>query len=548
MYSCFKCKEIFSHIPFLFKHFRQFHGLSTNDTYKCEQSKCFQVFKSAYTFKTHLMKKHSCTLQNDFKENRNTISTSEFILPGSLNDQCSSSKSVSTSTKQIDFNMEKQNLMENVVAFSLNLHSKNNFTRKNVTDIQENVEKYIINSIATAFEKVLIYIKDEQSRSQVKDLIEYIKIPFKQIKTEYRLIKELESKKVFTSPTVFTISNEVCEIIKKNRPTIDQNSFQGVLMPLEFQIKSFFETSDILYKTLENMNYLKNEKNYCNFVNGSVWKQIEDSYSNKIVIPYFLYFDDYEINNPLGSHAGEHKLCGGYYSFPTIPKHLNSQLNTIFLACIFKTKDHQVFGNELIFTKLVNTLKNISENGILLTVDGEQKIVYFVLGLIIGDNLGLNTILGFTKSFNSNYYCRICKRSKPEMQNDCIEHTEYLRTEENYDIDVSINDYTLTGIRENSLFNQLSTYHVVQNTCVDIMHDLFEGVCKYVISKVILNLIKGKYFSIETFNYRKQMFDYGQSEIGNISPPLDVKLLNKSNIKMTASEMMTFIHFLPLMI
>lgn len=74
------------------------------------------------------------------------------------------------------------------------------------------------------------------------------------------------------------------------------------------------------------MCYLKNNRNFCNFINETIWKNIENIYTNKIVIPYFLYFDDYKINNPLGSHAGEHKLCGGYYSCPTIPGHFNSQL------------------------------------------------------------------------------------------------------------------------------------------------------------------------------------------------------------------------------
>lgn len=123
-----------------------------------------------------------------------------------------------------------------------------------------------------------------------------------------------------------------------------------------------------------------------------------------------------------------------------------------------------------------------------------------------------------------------------------------MRNTENYDNDILTNDYTLTGIREKCLFNELPTFHAVNNTCVDIMHDIFEGVGKYVLCKVILNLIKSKFFSIETLNYKKQMFNYSQAEIGNISPPLDMNLLNKNNIKMSASEMMTFIHFLPLII
>lgn len=450
----------------------------------------------------------------------------------------------------LDFDSEKQLLMENVLTFSLNLHNKNNFTRKDVLQIQESVENLIINPLIIALKKTLTHIDNEKKRSKVNDFFDYIKTPFFKIKSEYRFIKQLESINVYKNLTVFTMSNEVCEIVKNHKPTIDNNSFQGVVMPIKFQIKSFFETSNILQTTIENMNFLKNNQSYCNFINGSVWKKIERNYFNskQILIPYFLYFDDFEINNPLSSHAGEHKLCGGYYSFPTIPSQYNSQLSTIFLACIFKTKDHQFFGNDITFNTLVKTLKEISEDGIMLYINGEEKLVHFVLGMIIGDNLGLNSILGFTKSFNSNYYCRICKRNKCDMHTDNVEHQEYLRNLENYNGDVLLNDYTLTGIRENCLFNILPTFHVVDNTCVDIMHDIFEGVGKYVLSKVVLGLIGKKVVSIETLNYKKQMFNYGPSAIGNNSLPLDLNLLKNNNIKMTASEMMTFIHFLPLII
>lgn len=49
-------------------------------------------------------------------------------------------------------------------------------------------------------------------------------------------------------------------------------------------------------------------------------------------------------------------------------------------------------------------------------------------------------------------------------------------------------------------------------------------------------------------DYRKQNFQYGESEIGNLSKPITKKQLLNSNFKMSAREMMTFLHFLPLMI
>lgn len=42
--------------------------------------------------------------------------------------------------------------------------------------------------------------------------------------------------------------------------------------------------------------------------------------------------------------------------------------------------------------------------------------VYFCVTLFIGDNLALNTILGFQKSFVSNHFWRFCKFTHLETQ------------------------------------------------------------------------------------------------------------------------------------
>lgn len=62
-----------------------------------------------------------------------------------------------------------------------------------------------------------------------------------------------------------------------------------------------------------------------NFVQGSLWKSKVQLYPGKILIPYFIYIDDFELNNPLGTHTKVHSICGIYYSFPSLPN-VNSKL------------------------------------------------------------------------------------------------------------------------------------------------------------------------------------------------------------------------------
>jgi len=51
---------------------------------------------------------------------------------------------------------------------------------------------------------------------------------------------------------------------------------------------------------------------------------------------------------------------------------------------------------------------------------------------VLGDNLGLNSVLGFDENFSANYYCRICYSRKTSFQKMLFESTECLGNAKNY--------------------------------------------------------------------------------------------------------------------
>jgi len=119
-----------------------------------------------------------------------------------------------------------------------------------------------------------------------------------------------------------------------------------------------------------------------------------------------------------------------------------------------------------------------------LTKEGLKK-VHFVLGLLVGDNLGLNTILEFSESFSANYFCRFCKENKSVTQKASEENVLYLRNSENYTEDINTNDFKSTGIYEEPIFNKLISFHSTTNFSVDLMHDIFESICNYNLCHII---------------------------------------------------------------
>lgn len=339
------------------------------------------------------------------------------------------------------------------------------------------------------------------------------------------------------------INREIISVYDKGEVIYDEHVTKGLLMPIKFQFKKFFEHGNNFQLSLDRLNNLNSSGSLKNFIQGDLWKTKLVNFSDKIVFPYFLFIDDLEINNPLGSHSTFQAVSAVYYSFPLLEN--NSKLNNIFLAAIIKSIDMKDYGNESCLKCLTDDLYSFEKEGIIIsTLEKGDTRVYFILGLVLGDNLGLNSILEFSRSFSASYFCRFCRASKDITKQLFEEDSLLMRNITNYNHDVTINDIRNTGVNGDSFLNRLPSFHVTQNYCVDVMHDLFEVICHYDMCHIIKYFTENvKYFSLNTLNSRKSNFNYGSIEIGNISPSINTKHLQNVHLKMSAREMMTFTHF-----
>lgn len=163
-------------------------------------------------------------------------------------------------------------------------------------------------------------------------------------------------------------------------------------------------------------------------------------------------------------------------------------------------------------------MNELCTEGISINVEGQTKQVYFFLSHIMGDNLGLNTILGFTKSFNSSHCCRICYMSKDELRTTTVQNNNVLRNTENYK---QHSTNTSHGVVENCIFNNIINFHITKNISIDPMHDLLEGISRYDIAKILRHLIcEEKAFSVEILNERIHNFNHSSfhNNIPSIKP------------------------------
>lgn len=435
--------------------------------------------------------------------------------------------------------------------FTLSMHNKKNFSRQDVQHVQQETQKFC-RGFAEQIESLDVSTKNPDNQHQLFVCLSSMKKAFNIIDSDYKLFNHLKKIGIFAFPSIITFLQDSCTVTEEFQTDNYDRKSCLVLNNIKFQIKSFFEQHPILSDTIENTKQLESSKTINHFVNSNVWKSIIQKYAEEhdfdYTIPVWLYADEFEINDTQSSHHKIDSICGIYYNFPTLPEKYCSKICNVFVAGFIRKVVMQNVGINELVKKLVDTFKQIEEEGIIINHNGLQVKVRFVLTMLQGDNLGIHTLLRFSGGFNANFYCRFCRRPKHLLQKDCQEHENCLRTIENYNEDVATNKQSETGIAGQSEFNKLPSFHVVTNACVDAMHDVYSnGVCKYGFTSALNYFIYEKrYFSLSDLNTRinivgKNSLELGMSRMPTITETYDKKNKSKSVVlRMTADEMRSF--------
>lgn len=92
-----------------------------------------------------------------------------------------------------------------------------------------------------------------------------------------------------------------------------------------------------------------------------------------------------------------------------LPPDLLSNLRSLFLWAVYKSDDAKTYGIDAVLHPIVEELKGLEKEGIFLEAGNFKGVVKFSVVQVLGDNLGINAILGYTESFSGNYVCRWSK-------------------------------------------------------------------------------------------------------------------------------------------
>ena len=162
------------------------------------------------------------------------------------------------------------------------------------------------------------------------------------------------------------------------------------------------------------------------FMDGSVAKSNVLFIEFHNAIKLILYQDSFEVVNPLGSAKRKHKILAVYVTLGNI-------FDQMQLVLLVRETDFKYFGQEAIFRVLVNDLKKIEQDGVLV----DNEYVRGTVAMITGDNLGSHCIGGFVENFSGfMYVCRFCLIKTDEIEHGNVFDIHSARSPDNYNADL----------------------------------------------------------------------------------------------------------------
>ena len=548
---CFVCSAHFESNRNLVKHLRENHP--AQNFYCCAQNEnpstginCTRKFDSLNSFWKHRKLEHGIQQASSSDDH-------DYHDVGAENDGAESGRLITPSIES-DFQAKLDNNIRQLLSTAYSFPNIPNNRVFGLTQIfSDNILggtafQLLKNSVITRLHSLNDSPDEIRKFSSMFDSMSQ---PFKNFKSQYLQLNSVQSERTFIDSVQYKIGERQDSVEDPSDGTVHGKpvSLTAEFIPLRKVLQRFFELPNILEETLKYVSTLmKQETVISNFVQGEFWREFIENYIGPTpILPLFLYFDEFEVNNPLGSHAGFGKVGAIYASLPCLPIEYQAKLENIFIVILFYAMDRKTTNDRLIFFKLIDELNFLEKEGI--EINGTVT-VRFKLCLILGDNLGIHSIFGSLESFSSNYFCRFCLVRKDEKDLIFSESQCTLRDIQNYVEALKKDNPKLTGIRVECVLHEIGNFHVTKNLCVDPLHEFTEGLCRSDVGRVLhIFTNEKKYFDISQLDSRINGFPFDPND--KRSKPPSIRLADKPpslKLMFSASEMRCFIRILPILI
>ncbi|CAB4007939.1 uncharacterized protein LOC110246895 [Paramuricea clavata] len=521
--SNFLCeKPECSHLSFLtltryLNHLRNSHIHEQGFKVRCPVKPCFRLYTVVLSLTSHVRRKHRNEIFNFHLNDDADIHTNvpESVAPN----EALPLTSVKEKTAD-EFSPR------HLALFTLKTQEINRLTDAttnklidNTSELLEQHEAHVKEKIKVCLEKNGIKLEDVDGLEDIMNLPQTPSMDF---------LKTTKSRNNYLSQE-FNMVNPI-EIVLGEEYIHNENSRNGSKVKTHsFQYISFIKVLEQLLNQVDVFSQVENThksrdgkmRDLCDGDEFSPTKHPLISVNSK-AIQMMLYYDDFEVANPLGSKAVIHKIGGFYWMLGNLHRKFRSSLKSLNLVILCPVKWIKMYGMDKVLRPFMSDLALLeSDHGVQLNIANQVMPIQGSLSVVLADNLGSNSIGGFMESFSANRPCRFCLGLSWEFQEKFVEEEFTMRTRESYtrQMDLVAEDpesVSVYGVKKPSALNASKYFHVVDGLPSDIMHDILEGVLPLHIKLMLRKFImEEKFFTLDQFNKQLPNFPFGVCDIKN---------------------------------
>jgi hypothetical protein len=240
--------------------------------------------------------------------------------------------------------------------------------------------------------------------------------------------------------------------------TLAKNCVLSRKVPILDVLRNLLKMPQVLKHVLELRN--EGQNIFSSYKAGTYFKQNALYSSVPFLVQLGLYYDDFEVANPLGTSKGNYKMAGFYWTIANLPAELRACIDNIQLAVLCKTSHMRHFGVNKLLQQLLKDIATLESEGIYVEALGAQ--LQGSISFVAADNLAAHMLFGMCQSFgpNMNRFCRYCLATNKETLQNYSGNTEQFppRTPANYSYHVKrvvdgTPDLSMYGIKNDSVFH-----------------------------------------------------------------------------------------------
>ena len=263
---------------------------------------------------------------------------------------------------------DKSNSRRGILKMTFSLYNNPHIPRDAIQDIISMIENFIsdipssyIPSLQQEIAKEFVDSNNRDILMKLKIVLEENKYPIKQFSTEHMRFKMYEKYSSFTQPELHKIADDFEFINNVIYKTI---LVYATTVSIRNVLGNILNIPGLFQEVIHYVRSLKSKKvAISNIMQGRLWQR-KYAHLKELTLLVFIYYDDFDLGNAMGSHAGEQELEGLYLCLQFLPPHLMAKQNNIFVISLCYTKHRKKFGYRVILKKIVEELNSLSTAGI----------------------------------------------------------------------------------------------------------------------------------------------------------------------------------------